>query len=134
RKGRAVHDRAIHLVEDLVEDTFARQQRADRNVAAGQRLRQQHHVGFDVPVLDREEFSGAADAGLDFVGDEYRAVFFAQRRGAGQEFIRRQVDALALDRLDNEGGDLARRQRLLKRGEIVEWNLRASRQQRLEAG
>ena len=129
-----MHDRAIHLVEDLVEDTLARQQRADRHVAAGQRLRQQHHVGLDVPVLDREEFSGAADAGLDFVGDEYRAVFLAQRGGARQEFVRGQIDALALDRLDDEGRDLARRQRLLERGEIVEGNLRASRQQRLEAG
>ena len=39
------------------------------------------------------------------------------------------VDALALDRLDDEGGDLARRQRLLERGEIVERHLRAARQQ-----
>ena len=45
-----------------------------------------------------------------------------------------QIDALALDRLDDEGRDLARRQRLLERGEIVERDLRASRQQRLEAG
>ena len=82
-----MHDRAIHLVEDLVEDALARQQRADRNVAARQRLRQQHHVGLDIPVLDREEFSGAADAGLDFVGDEQRAVFAAQRGGARQEFV-----------------------------------------------
>jgi hypothetical protein len=35
-------------------------------------------------VLDREEFSGAADAGLDFVGDEQRAVFAAQRAAPGR--------------------------------------------------
>ena len=120
RKGRAVHDRAIHLIEDLVEDALARQHRADRHMAARQRLRQQHHVGFDVPVLDREEFSGAADAGLDFVRDEQRAVFAAQRGCARQKFVVGHVDALALDRLDDEGGDLARRQRLLQRCEIVE--------------
>ena len=29
----------------------------------------QHHVGLDVPVLDRHEPPGAPHAGLDFVGD-----------------------------------------------------------------
>ena len=63
-----------------------------------------------------------------------RAVFLAQRGGARQEFVRGQVDALALDRLDDEGRDLARRQRLLQRCKIVKRDLRAPRQQRLEAG
>ena len=103
-------------------------------MAARQRLGEQHHVGLDIPVLDREEAAGAADAGLDFVGDEQRAVFAAQRSGARQELVGGHVDALALDRLDDEGGDLARRQRLLQRGEIVERDRRAARQQRLEAG
>ena len=133
RERRAVHDGAIHLIEDLVEDVLAGQQRADRNMAAGQRLGEQHHVGFDIPVLDREEPPGSPHPGLNFVGDEQRAVAPAQRGGARQKFIGGHVDALALDRLDDEGGDLARRQRLLQRGEIVEGNRRASRQQRLEA-
>ena len=128
-----MHHRAIHAIEDLVEDALARQQRADRHVAAGQRLGEQHHVGFDIPVLDREEAAGAADAGLDFVGDEQRAVFAAERGRARQKLIGGHVDALALDRLDDEGGNLARRQRLLQRGEIVERDRRAARQQRLEA-
>ena len=117
-----MHDGAIHLIEDLVEDALARQQRADRNMTARQRLREQHHVGLDIPVLDREESSGAADSGLDFVGDEQRAVFAAERGRARQKFVGGHVDALALDRLDDEGGDLARRQRLLQCGEIVEGN------------
>ena len=71
--------------------------------------------------------------GLDFVGDEDSAVFLAQRGSARQEFIRGQVDALALDRLDDEGRDLARRQRLLQRCKIVKRDLRAPRQQRLES-
>ena len=129
-----MHDRAVHLVEDFVEDALARQQRADRHVAARQRLRQQHHVGLDIPVLDREKFSGAADAGLNLVGDEQRAVFAAQRCGAGQEFVGGHVDALALDRLDDEGRDLARRQRPVERGQIIEGNRRAARQQRFESG
>ena len=103
-------------------------------MAARQRLGEQHHVGFDIPVLDREEAAGAADPGLDFVGDEQRAVLPAERGGARQEFVGGHVDALALDRLDDEGGDLARRQRLLQRCEIVKRDRRAPRQQRLEAG
>ena len=125
---------AVHLIEYLVEDVFARQQRADRNMAAGQRLRQQHHVGFDVPVLAGEKPSGAADAGLNFVGDQQRSIAAAQRGRARQKFIRRHVDAFALDRLDDKGGNLARRQHLLQRCEIVEGDGRAIRQQRSEAG
>ena len=83
--------------------------RADRHMAAGQRLGEQHHVGLDVPVLDREEVAGAADAGLDLVGDEQRAVFLAERGRARQKLVGRQVDALALDRLDDEGRDLRAR-------------------------
>ena len=63
---------------------------------------------------------------------EQRAVFAAQRGRARQEFVGGHVDALALDRLDDEGRDLARRQRLLERGEIVEGDRGAARQQRLE--
>ncbi len=46
------------------------EQRADRDVTAGQGLGEQHDVWLDIPVLDREEASGPAHAGLDFVGDE----------------------------------------------------------------
>jgi len=34
RKRRAMHNGAIHLIEDLVEDVLASEQRADRNMAA----------------------------------------------------------------------------------------------------
>ena len=46
--------------------------------------------------------------GLDLVGDEDRAVALAQRGCARQEFVGGHVDALALDRLDDERRDLAR--------------------------
>src|SRR6202030_4550262 len=88
----------------------------------------------DVPVLDCEEAPGSSDAGLDFVGDHQRAVLAAKRGRARQEFIGGHVDALALDRLDDKGGNLARRQRLLQGGEIVEGYRRAPWQQRIEAG
>ena len=70
-----MHHGAVHAIEELVENALAREHRADRHVAARQRLGEQHHVGLDAPMLDREELAGAAEAGLDFVGDEQRAVF-----------------------------------------------------------
>ena len=51
---------------------------------------------------------GAPEAGLHLVADEQRAVLAAGRLGAGEIAVGRQVDALALDRLDDEGGDVAR--------------------------
>ncbi len=38
RKRRTVHHRAVHLIEDLVEDVLAREHCANRHVAAGERL------------------------------------------------------------------------------------------------
>jgi hypothetical protein len=43
-------------------------------MAAGQRLRQQDHVWFDVPVLDREKLARTSHAGLNLVRDQQRAV------------------------------------------------------------
>ena len=56
-------------------------------------------------MLDGEELAGAAQPGLDLIGDEQRPVLAAQRLNAGEVVLARQVDALALDRLDDEGGD-----------------------------
>ena len=89
----------------------------------------QHHVGLDAPVLDREEAAGAAEAGLDLVGDEQRAVLAAELGAPREVVVGRHVHALALDRLDDEGRDLARRERALERGEIVERDLDAVRQE-----
>src|SRR6202790_4353862 len=83
-------------------------------------------------MFDREEPPGSSYSGLNFVGDHQRAVFTAEGCCARQKLVRGHVDAFALDRLDNKGGNLARGQRLLQRGEIVERNRRAPGQQRLE--
>ena len=84
-------------------------------------------------MLDREEAAGAAEAGLDFVGDEQGAVPAAKLGGRLQIAVGGHVDALALDRLDDEGRDLARRQRPLERDQVVEGDADAIGQQRLEA-
>ena len=84
-------------------------------------------------MLAGEETAGAAEAGLDLVGDEQRAVLAAQPLRLREIAVVGHVDALALDRLDDEGGDVAASQRALQRGEIVERHARAVPQQRLEA-
>ena len=66
-------------------------------------------------MLAGEEAAGAAEAGLDLVGDEQRAVLAAQPLRLVQVAVVRQVDALALDRLEDEGGDVAGLQRALQR-------------------
>ena len=58
-------------------------------------------------MIDREKLSGAAKSGLNFVRDEKRSVFPAERLRAGEVTVAGNIDALALDRLDKERGDVA---------------------------
>ena len=106
-EGRAVHHGALHAVEDRVEDLPGRQQGADRDVAARERLRQSDQVGLEAPVLGGEEAAGAAEAGLHLVRDEERAVPAAELLGAREAVGGRDPDALALDRLEDERGNVA---------------------------
>ena len=73
-----MHDRAHHRVENLVENPFVGQYRADRNVTAGQRFGEQDDVRLDAPMLACEEATGASEPGLDFVGDKQRTVLAAE--------------------------------------------------------
>ena len=50
---------------------LVRDQRAERDAAA-EPLAERHDVGRDAGMLEAEEFSGAADAGLDLVEDQQR--------------------------------------------------------------
>ncbi len=102
-------------------------------MTARQRLGNQDHIGFDVPVFDREEPARSTHSGLDLVCHHQGAILAAERGRAREKFVGGHVDALALDRLDNEGGHFARRQGLLERGKIIEWYRGASGQQRLES-
>ena len=74
-EGRAVHDGAVHLVEHRLDhDLPLRDHRADRHVAAGQRLGHGDQIGLDLPLLEREERAGAPEPGLHLVDGEQRAV------------------------------------------------------------
>ena len=124
---------AIHAVENLVEDPFARQYGAGRHLTAGQRFRQKNHVGLDAPMLAGEEPPGASQPGLDFVGDKQRAVLSAKLDRRPQIVVGRDADAFALDRLDDEGGDFFRGERFFQCIEIVERDFDTAGQKRAEA-
>ncbi len=84
-------------------------------------------------MLQRQEAPGAPNAGLDLVADEQRAGRAAQPLGAREVVVGRQVDALALHRLDHERRDVLARQLALQRVEVAERDRVAARQQRAEA-
>src|SRR5690606_40270772 len=104
--------------EDPAEHPVAHQHRADRDGTAGECLGEKHDVGLYPPMLDREESPGSPEAGLDLVRNEERTVPAAQARQLGEVVVGRQVDALALDRLDEEGGDVTSRERFFGRAKI----------------
>ena len=72
--------------------------------AAGQRLGDGDDVGLETPVLVGEELARPPHAGLHLVDGQQRLVLAAQLLGRRPELVGRQVDALALDGLDDEGG------------------------------
>ena len=74
RERRAVRDRVLHRVVDRLVHGARHQQRADRDVAARERLRDRNEIGLEPPVLEREQLAGAAEAGLHLVDAEERAV------------------------------------------------------------
>ena len=63
--------------------------------------------GCEAPVLVAEELAGPAEAGLHLVHDEQRLVPAAQRLRRLPVLVGGEVDALALDRLDDERGHVA---------------------------
>ena len=77
--------------------------------AVGHAFRAGDHVRNDFPILDAEPFlSGAAPAGLHFVGDEERAVFLHDFEHNLEVFLRRSDEAAdALNWFGDERGDVA---------------------------
>lgn len=64
-------------------------------------------VGLDAGVLDGPPLAGAADAGLDLVGDEEDSVLVADAADLLEEVGRSDdVAAFALDGFEDDGGDL----------------------------
>ena len=92
-----------------VHDLGAAGHRGQRQ-AAGDALGGDDQVGHDALVVAREQVAGAGEAGLHLVGDEDDAVGAAPLGERRQEARRRDDEpALALDRLDDDGGQVRRR-------------------------
>ena len=86
--------------------------------AAGDALGAQHEVGDEAEVLAREVRAGAGHAALDLVGDEDDAVRGAPLLQRGQVAVGRNHEAaLALDRLDDEAGEVGGADDLLEVGD-----------------
>src|SRR5207245_9882856 len=83
-------------------------ERAARDVAAAQCFRNGDDVRFQIPMLETEHFSGAAKSGLDFVGNEERAVLAAKFLRPRKEIRSRGLAALALNGFDHERGHVTR--------------------------
>ena len=107
---RLVHVGALERSDGLLVDLAARDHRGDRHVAAAERLADEHEVRLEPPVLEREPPAGAPEPGLDLVDDEQRAVAPAQLLRGLQIARGRERHHAALDRLDDEGGDILRAQ------------------------
>ncbi len=84
-------------------------------------------------MLEREPLARAPQTGLYLVGDEHRAVAPAQLLGALQVARGRGRHHAALDRLDDEGGHVARAELRLEALQVAERDARAAWQQRAEA-
>ena len=121
--------RLLERAEHRREHALGGQHRADRHVATGKRLGDRDDVGAQIPVLVAEELAGAAEPGLHLVDHQQRLVLAAQRLRLVPVLRRRLVDALALDRLDDEGGDVAPHQRLVQRVDVAERHRLAAGQQ-----
>ena len=98
---------------------------ADGDEPAGQGLGDGHQVGLDPVVLVAEEPAGPAQPGLHLVADQQGPVPVQQGGRRGQEAVRHHLDALALDRLDDQGGDVAGGQLPAEGVEVAEGHLGA---------
>lgn len=102
-EARGVHQDPVHRRVDAAEDPVLAQGRPDRHIAAGECLGDTDQIGLHaLLVLVRVEVAGPAEAGLHLVGDEQGLVLVQQLLRRPQEAGRRGVDALALDRLDDQ--------------------------------
>src|SRR5438105_15482549 len=97
-----MHDAAVHSRKCFLISLAPGHDRATRDVAAAQCFRKGDDVRLEVPVLEAEHFSGAAESGLDFVGNEERAVLAAKFLRPRKEICPRGLAALALNGFNHE--------------------------------
>jgi hypothetical protein len=102
REGGAVRHRMRHRVEDRFVHRAGHEERTRGDVASGEGLGQRDEVRLEPPVLEGEHPARAAEAGHHLVDAEERPVAAAELLGSREVAVRREVDALALHRLNEE--------------------------------
>ncbi len=132
RERRAVRHRVGHRVEDGFVHRARHEERAHRDIAARQRLRHRHQVRLEPPVLEGEHPARPPEARHHLVDTEQRPVAAAQRLRALEVAVGRQVNPLALHRLDEEERHVLAPQLLLERLEVAERHLLEAREERLK--
>ncbi len=86
---------------EQVHDFARRDEAADRQQSAPQRLAQDQAIGADALVLMRKPTAGSSEPRLDFIQDQQHAPLAAHGPDLAQEAVRRNHDAgFALDRLE----------------------------------
>ncbi len=137
-EGRAVGARAPGL-----QDAKPGRSAPPSGIPLAMPLAESRMSGWTAPVLDRPHPAGPAGARLDLVGDEQDPVAIADRAQARQEAVLgHDVAALALDRLDDDRGDLVGRGELVEQDlvepaqvvDLAEGRVEDPRQERPEAG
>ena len=94
---------AVVAGENLRRDVFADERRADRNTRSDG-LADGHQVGRPAERLVVKRVASAAEATLDFVGDQQRAGRLGHPCDGGRELWRQRTHAaFALDRFRDEG-------------------------------
>ena len=81
-----MHKAAGGAVADGGGDVAAGDGGGEGEVAAGEAFAQGEDVGHHISVFEREQFTGAAEAGGDFVENQQHTVSIAQAAGAAQVF------------------------------------------------
>ena len=121
-EGGGVSDAAVEPGEDALVDRATHDDGSAGDIATGQGFGHGDDIGIEVPVLETEPFSCSTHGSLDLVGDEESSVFSAELLSGGEVIIRRVFHALALDRFEDEGGDVFGAEFLLKVFEVTEFD------------
>ena len=102
--GEPMREHALHRPQHVVDATRQHDAR-QRQVAAGDTLREDHQVGLDVPVLQAEPPPGTPESGDHLVGYQQQAVLVADL-AEQRKVVNRRHDhtAGALHRLRHDGG------------------------------
>ena len=127
-RGRVL-ERFLQRAVDRREDPVRGEHGANRDVPSGQGLGDGDDVGLEVPVLVAEELARSAEPRLHLVDDQQRLVPPAEFLRFLPVLGRRHVDALPLNRLDDECRHVSLPQLGAQGRDIPEWHGGGARQE-----